>query len=101
MRVYLAISSPASRFAGPCCYTTVLLRYPHKEGKEPTGETIAQKRKNVQGVWRDANTRCGGFAKAWVEAMDWTEFTAATQTPSRLIDESNMLVRETPLISCG
>ncbi|KAH7215209.1 hypothetical protein DER44DRAFT_740754 [Fusarium oxysporum] len=71
------------------------------EGKEATGETIAQKRKNVQGIWKDANTRCEGFAKAWVEAMGWTEFMAATETPNRLIDEFDTLVRGTPLISCG
>ncbi|SCO49354.1 uncharacterized protein FFNC_12579 [Fusarium fujikuroi] len=71
------------------------------EGKETAGETITQKRKNVQGIWKDANMRCKGFADVWVEAMDWAEFTAVTQTPNRLIGGFDMLVRGTPLISCG
>ncbi|KAF5531684.1 hypothetical protein FMEXI_12830 [Fusarium mexicanum] len=71
------------------------------EGKEAAGKTIAQKRETVQSIWKDANTRREGFATAWVEAMDWTEFTAVTQTPDRLIKGFDKLVRGTPLISCG
>lgn len=71
------------------------------EGKEATGETVAQKRKNVRGIWGNENTKREVFANAWVEAMDWTEFTPVTQAPTRLIDGFDMLVRGTPLISWG
>ncbi|KAF5608638.1 uncharacterized protein FSUBG_4566 [Fusarium subglutinans] len=71
------------------------------EGKEAAGKTIAQKRETAQSIWKDANTRREGFATAWVEAMDWTKFTAVTQTPDRLINGFDKLVRGTPLVSCG
>ncbi|KAF5989718.1 hypothetical protein FBULB1_721 [Fusarium bulbicola] len=71
------------------------------EGKEATGETIAQKRENIRGIWKEANTRRKGFADAWIEATGWTEFTAVTQTPDQLIKEFDKFVRGTPLISCG
>ncbi|RBA19810.1 hypothetical protein FPRO05_09110 [Fusarium proliferatum] len=71
------------------------------EGKEATGETVAQKRKNVRGIWGNENTKREAFANAWVGAMNWTEFTPVTQTPTRFIDGFDMLVRGTPLISWG
>ncbi|RKL39902.1 hypothetical protein BFJ72_g6631 [Fusarium proliferatum] len=71
------------------------------EGKEATGETVAQKRKNVRGIWGNENTKREAFANAWVGAMNWTEFTPVTQTPTPFIDGIDMLVRGTPLISWG
>ncbi|CZR48170.1 uncharacterized protein FPRO_12780 [Fusarium proliferatum ET1] len=71
------------------------------EGKEATGDTVAQKRKNVRGIWGNENTKREAFANAWVGAMDWTEFTPITQTPTRLIDGFDILVRGTPLINWG